>query len=206
MAEYEQQTGLLMVISAPSGAGKTTLCNALKERFPELKESISYTTRRPRGAEQDGVDYHFIAVERFQQMIAEGCFAEWARVHDNYYGTAIAALQQASQQGVDILLDIDCQGAKTLKDHNVEGLFVFVVPPDMQELQRRLEARGTDSEEVITRRLERAIDEIRESRWYDYIIINDDLEDAKEALSSIVIAARHRSHKVFGQISKKFDI
>lgn len=206
MAEYEQQTGILMVISAPSGAGKTTLCNALKERFPELRESVSYTTRRPRGAEQDGVDYHFVTVERFQQMIAEGCFAEWAKVHDNYYGTAIATLQQARQQGVDILLDIDCQGAKNLKDHGVEGLFVFVVPPDMQELQRRLETRGTDSDEVITIRMKRAVDEIRESRWYDYIIINDDLEDAKEALTSIMIAARHCSRKLFGQISKKFDI
>lgn len=194
------------MISAPSGAGKTTLCNALKERFPELRESISYTTRRPRGAEQDGVDYHFVTVERFQQMIAEGCFAEWAKVHDNYYGTAIATLQQARQQGVDILLDIDCQGAKTLKDHGVEGLFVFVVPPDMQELQRRLAARGTDSEEVIIKRLKRATDEIRESRWYDYIIINDNLEDAKAVLISIVVAARNCSHRLFGQISKKFDI
>ncbi len=170
-----QQEGLLIVISAPSGAGKTTLCNGLVSRFPALKESVSYTTRQPRPGEQDGVDYHFVSIERFKQMIAENGFAEWAEVHGNFYGTAIATLEQARIDGIDILLDIDCQGARILKDRGINGLFVFVLPPSMAELRRRLESRSSDAREVIERRIERATEEIREARWYDYIVVNDRL-------------------------------
>lgn len=201
-----QQEGLLIVISAPSGAGKTTLCNGLVSRFPALKESISYTTRQPRPGEQDGVDYHFVSVERFKQMIAENGFAEWAEVHGNYYGTAIATLEQARLDGVDILLDIDCQGARILKDRGISGLFVFVLPPSMAELRRRLESRSSDAKEVIERRITRATEEIREARWYDYIVVNDRLDEAHEALASIVTAARQTTGRMLGQVSKMFDI
>jgi len=201
-----QQEGLLIVISAPSGAGKTTLCNALVSRFPALKESISYTTRQPRQGEQDGVDYHFVSVERFKQMIAENGFAEWAEVHGNFYGTAIATLEQARIDGIDILLDIDCQGARILKDRGINGLFVFVLPPSMTELRRRLESRSSDAKEVIERRIARATEEIREARWYDYIVVNDRLDEAHEALSSIVTAARQTTGRMLGQVSKMFDI
>lgn len=201
-----QQEGLLIVISAPSGAGKTTLCNALVSRFPALQESISYTTRQPRAGEQDGVDYHFVSVERFKQMIAEDGFAEWAEVHGNYYGTAIAMLEQARLDGVDILLDIDCQGARILKDRGINGLFVFVLPPSMAELRRRLESRSSDAKEVIERRIERATEEIREARWYDYIVVNDRLDEAHEALASIVTAARQTTGRMLVQVSKMFDI
>ncbi len=201
-----QQEGLLIVISAPSGAGKTTLCNALVSRFPALQESISYTTRQPRAGEQDGVDYHFVSVERFKQMIAEDGFAEWAEVHGNYYGTAIATLEQARLDGVDILLDIDCQGARILKDRGINGLFVFVLPPSMAELRRRLESRSSDAKEVIERRIARATEEIREARWYDYIVVNDQLDEAHEALASIVTAARQTTGRMLGQVSKMFDI
>jgi len=201
-----QQEGLLIVISAPSGAGKTTLCNALVSRFPALKESISYTTRQPRQGEQDGVDYHFVSVDRFKQMIAEDGFAEWAEVHGNFYGTAIATLEQARVDGIDILLDIDCQGARILKDRGINGLFVFVLPPSMAELRRRLESRSSDAKEVIERRIARATEEIREARWYDYIVVNDRLDEAHEALASIVTAARQTTGRMLGQVSKMFDI
>lgn len=201
-----QREGLLIVISAPSGAGKTTLCNGLVNRFPALKESISYTTRAPREGEQDGVDYHFVSVERFQQMIAESAFAEWAEVHGNFYGTAIATLEQARIDGIDILLDIDCQGAKTLKNRGINGVFVFVLPPSMAELRRRLESRSSDAQEVIERRITRAAEEIKEARWYDYILVNDRLEDAQQGLAAIVMAARHTTGRMLGQVSKMFDI
>jgi guanylate kinase len=198
--------GILIVISAPSGAGKTTLCNGLVNRFPALKESVSYTTRLPRPGEQDGVDYHFVPVERFKQMVTEHAFAEWAEVHGNLYGTAIATLEQARKDGIDILLDIDCQGARILKDRNVNGIFVFVMPPSMTELRRRLESRSSDAAEVIERRIVRAAEEIREARWYDYIVVNDNLEDAQEGLAAIVTAARHTTGRMFGQVSKMFDL
>lgn len=201
-----QREGLLIVISAPSGAGKTTLCNGLVSRFPALKESVSYTTRLPRPGEQDGVDYHFVSVTCFKQMVAENGFAEWAEVHGNFYGTAIATLEQAQKDGIDILLDIDCQGARILKDRNVDGIFVFVMPPSMKELRRRLESRSSDAAEVIERRIVRAAEEIRESRWYDYIVVNDRLEEAQEGLAAIVTAARHATGRMLGQVSKMFDI
>ena len=201
-----QPEGLLIVISAPSGAGKTTLCNGLVNRFPALKESISFTTRAPREGEQDGVDYHFVSVERFQQMITENAFAEWAEVHGNFYGTAIATLEQARIDGIDILLDIDCQGAKTLKNRGINGVFVFVLPPSMAELRRRLESRSSDAQEVIERRIVRAAEEIKEARWYDYILVNDHLEDAQQGLAAIVMAARHTTGRMLGQVSKMFDI
>ncbi len=201
-----QPEGLLIVISAPSGAGKTTLCNGLVNRFPALKESISYTTRAPREGEQDGVDYRFVSVERFQQMIAESAFAEWAEVHGNFYGTAIATLEEARRDGVDILLDIDCQGARALKDRGINGVFVFVLPPSMAELRRRLESRSSDAQEVIERRIARAAEEIKEARWYDYILVNDHLEDAQQGLAAIVMAARHTTGRMLGQVSKMFDI
>lgn len=198
--------GLLIVISAPSGAGKTTLCRSLTERFPAIKESISYTTRKPRAGEVDGADYHFVTEDRFRGMIAEEAFAEWAEVHGNLYGTAISTLEDARKQGIDILLDIDIQGAKTLKDRGVAGVFVFVLPPDMQELRRRLESRSSDAPDVIERRIRRAAEEIREARWYDYILINDRLDEAQEALASIVDAARHTTGRMLGPVSKMFDI
>jgi len=201
-----QREGLLIVISAPSGAGKTTLCNGLVSRFPALKESVSYTTRSPRPGEQDGVDYHFVSVDYFKQMVAEDGFAEWAEVHGNFYGTAIDSLEQARQDGVDILLDIDYQGARILRDRNINGVFVFVLPPSLAELRRRLESRSSDAVDVIERRIVRATEEIREACWYDYIVVNDQLEEAQEALAAIVTAARQATARMLWQVSKMFDI
>lgn len=201
-----QPEGLLIVISAPSGAGKTTLCRGLTQRFPALQESISYTTRQPRDGEVNGVDYHFVSEALFRQMVSEHAFIEWAEVHGNLYGTALATIEDARRNGVDILLDIDCQGAKSLKQRGIEGVFVFVVPPSMAELRRRLESRSSDAREVIERRITRAAEEIQEARWYDYIVVNDRLEEAQELLAAIVTAARATTGRMLQQVGKMFDI
>lgn len=195
-----------MIISAPSGAGKTTLCRKLRRRFPNMRESISYTTRLPRPGEVDGQDYNFVSRETFQTMVSEDAFAEWAEVHGNLYGTALKTLEDARKNGVDLLLDIDCQGALTLKERFEGGVYVFILPPSMKELRRRLESRCSDEQEVIERRIRRAATEIREARWYDYLIINDRIEDAFEELAAIVLAQSRRTFRMLGRVAKLFDI
>jgi guanylate kinase len=198
--------GIILIISAPSGAGKTTLCHELLKRFPTMKESVSYTTRPPREGEVHGVDYYFVRREEFQQMIDSDAFAEWAEVHGNLYGTALATIDDARKSGVVLVLDIDCQGARRLKEQIERCIYVFILPPSMEELRRRLESRSSDAQEVIDRRIERAAGEIREARWYDYIIINDNFEAAFEELSSIVVAQSRRTFRMLGQVAKLFDI
>jgi len=198
--------GIILIISAPSGAGKTTLCRALMERFPSMKESVSYTTRAPRAGEVHGSDYFFISRGEFQEMIDADAFAEWAEVHGNLYGTALATIDEARKNGVDLVLDIDCQGARRLKEQIERCIYVFILPPSMEELRRRLEGRSADAQEVIDRRIECAAGEIREARWYDYIIVNDKFETAFEELSSIVVAQSRRTFRMLGQVAKLFDI
>src|SRR6185369_584655 len=171
-----KREGLIMIISAPSGAGKTTLCRELLKRFPTMRESISYTTRQPRNGEVEGEDYFFVSREEFQRMIAGDAFAEWAEVHGNLYGTALKTLEEARRNGNDLVLDIDCQGARQLKEQFGGGSYIFILPPSMTELRRRLESRSSDAAEVIDLRIRRAAEEIKEARWYDYIIINDRFE------------------------------
>ena len=165
--------GLLYVISAPSGAGKTSICRSILTLFPKLRQSISYTTRAMRSGEQEGRDYHFVSKETFEKMVAAGEFAEWAEVHGNCYGTARKTLTSASEAGADVLLDIDFQGADQLRKSGLDGVFLFVLPPNMEELLSRLESRNTDDEETITRRMTNAIVEISESVKFDYIVVND---------------------------------
>ncbi|MBT1071083.1 guanylate kinase [Pelotalea chapellei] len=201
-----KREGLIMIISAPSGAGKTTLCRELRQRYPHLRESISYTTRTPRAGEVDGEDYFFVSRDQFQAMVAEDAFAEWAEVHGNLYGTSLATLEDARRNGIDLLLDIDCQGAVKLKECLDGGVFVFILPPNMVELRRRLESRSSDAQEVIERRITRAAEEIKEARWYDYIIINDRIEQAIEELSAIVLAHSRKTFRMMEQVAKLFDI
>jgi guanylate kinase len=198
--------GIILIISAPSGAGKTTLCRALLERFPTMKESVSYTTRTPRSGEVYGEDYFFVSREEFQRMVESDLFAEWAEVHGNLYGTALTTIDEARKSGVDLVLDIDCQGARRLKEQIERCVYIFILPPSMEELRRRLENRSSDAQEVIDRRIECAAGEIREARWYDYIIINDNFETAFEELSSIVVAHSRRTFRMLGQVAKLFDI
>ena len=201
-----KREGIILIISAPSGAGKTTLCHDLLKRFPNMRESISYTTRTPRNGEVNGVDYYFVSTEEFQRMVTEEAFAEWAEVHGNMYGTALSTLEAARINGIDLVLDIDCQGARRLKEQIERCVYVFILPPSMAELRRRLEGRSSDSQDVINLRIERAAGEIREARWYDYIIINDSFETAREELSSIVVAHSRKTFRMLDQVAKLFDI
>lgn len=187
-----KRTGTLIVISAPSGAGKTTLCQKLLELMPDVRMSVSFTTRQPRSGEVDGVHYSFITKERFQTMIAEDAFVEWAEVHGNYYGTSRRQIEEICAAGKDVILDIDVQGASQIRQSYPDSVHVFVLPPSQKALQERLVGRGSDSSEVIARRLQKARDEIREYRLYNYVIINDLLDVALQELLSIVRAERAR--------------
>ena len=178
--------GNIFVISAPSGAGKTSLCKELIDFFPALRHSVSFTTRSIRAGEVDGKDYHFVGQDKFDQMVASGAFAEWALVHGNNYGTSLRTLQQAIDSGSDILLEIDCQGAMQLKNHQVNAIFVFIMPPSLDELRRRLVGRDTDSDDVIEKRIVNASDEINEATWYDHVVINDKFDLALDQLKLIV--------------------
>ncbi len=201
-----KREGLILILSAPSGAGKTSLCRELFKTFPDMKESVSYTTRAPRQGEVEGEAYHFVTNEVFESMVAEDAFAEWAEVHGNRYGTALRTLEDARKNGVDLVLDIDCQGALRLKEQFDGGVYVFILPPNMEELRRRLEHRSSDAQEVIERRIARAADEIREARWYDYIIFNDDFDVACRELAAIVIAHRRKTFRMMEKVGKLFDI
>jgi len=205
LSKEDQREGVLFVVSAPSGAGKTSLCRELIDSFPEIRQSVSFTTRAMRAGERDGVDYHFVDLPTFERMIDNNQFAEWAQVHGNLYGTALETLKQAAEQGIDLLLDIDYQGAAQLKKNCRHGVFIFVLPPDLVELERRLRSRGTDADEVIKRRLMVAREEISQAVCYDYLVVNDHLEIAVNKLKSIVVAERcrsDRSGKLLQQIVK----
>jgi guanylate kinase len=181
---------LICIISAPSGSGKSTLVNELLKLVPNLDFSISYTTRPPRGSEQNGKQYHFVSREEFEQMILRNEFLEHANVFGNYYGTARRFLQEAGQKGHDLLLDIDVQGAEQIKQKLTDGVSIFVLPPDRKTLEWRLRKRSEDAEDVIGRRLVTATREIGNYDKYDYILINDDLEESIESLQAIVLAER----------------
>ena len=185
--------GTALVLSAPSGAGKTTLVKKLLEEFPNFGFSISCTTRPPRPNEVDGRDYHFLTREQFEEQRAQGHFAEWANVHGNCYGTPLAPLDTLFSQGRDVLLDVDVQGAAQLKNTLPQASFVFILPPSMQELERRLRSRGTDSEEAIVKRLHNAHEELACARWFDALILNDDLDAAYDQLRSLYLAATCRT-------------
>ena len=181
--------GIALVISAPSGAGKTTLVQRLLREFPQFGYSISCTTRQPRQGEVDGKDYIFLSREEFEQRRAQGYFAEWAEVHGNLYGTPLAPVKDSLQRGQDVLFDIDVQGAAQLKLSLAEAVFIFILPPSMTELERRLRSRALDDEATIERRMANARQEMLESRWYDALVINDDLDTAYDALRSVFVAA-----------------
>jgi guanylate kinase len=189
--------GLLLVLSAPSGAGKTTLARRLEREFPKAEFSISYTTRERRGQEQNGIDYHFVDSNTFLQMVNRGEFIEWANVYDNYYGTSRAIVDRVfSTRGIAVF-DIDVKGGRAIQARFPEAVLVFILPPSMEELERRLRGRGTDSEEIIARRLLAARSEIEKGiEAYDYLVINDSLERAFDELRSIVVAEQARRGRV----------
>ncbi|MGA9392566.1 MAG: guanylate kinase [Candidatus Sulfotelmatobacter sp.] len=182
---------LVYIISAPSGSGKSTLVNELLKKVTDLEFSISYTTRAPRGSEINGRQYYFVSREEFEKMIAEDAFLEYAQVFgEDYYGTARCFLQQAERQGRDLLLDIDVQGAKQIQDKLPDAVSIFILPPDRKTLEERLRKRSEDSAEVIERRLETATREIENYPRYNYILVNDQLEDSIKLLRAVVRGER----------------
>ena len=201
-----KREGVLYVISAPSGTGKTTLCKEIIDIFPNLRHSVSYTTRPPRTGEVHGRDYFFVGTDEFTRMVEAGEFAEWAEVHGNLYGTSLATLQENRTKGIDLILDIDCQGARQLKGCFRGGVYIFILPPSIEELRRRLNGRSSDSDEVIERRISNASGEIKEARWYDYIIVNDKFNEALEQLKSVLIAEQCRTDRLIQGLAKTFEI
>ncbi|MGN6322587.1 MAG: guanylate kinase [Dyella sp.] len=185
--------GTLFIVAAPSGAGKSTLVNALLEREPDISLSISHTTRPPRRGEQYGRHYYFVERAEFEREVAEGIFLEHAEVHGNFYGTSRTTVQNLLQQGRDVLLEIDWQGAAQIRKAKPDCVSVFILPPSRAELERRLRGRGSDSEDVIERRLGNSRGEIAHAHEFDYIIVNDRFEDALQSLQAIVRAVRQRS-------------
>ncbi len=198
--------GILYVISAPSGAGKTSICRKILTLFPHLRQSISYTTRAQRAGEQEGRDYHFVSRQVFDQMAADGAFAEWAEVHGNCYGTACATLEKACDAGADILLEIDIQGAQQLRSCGLDGVFIFILPPGMSELRKRLESRNTDDDKVIARRMANAAGEIAEAINFDYLVVNDVLNQAVEKIRAIMIAETARTERVINALPEEFGL
>ena len=197
-------TGRLFVISAPSGAGKTTIVEALRQRFKDLAYSISHTTRLPRRGEVDGKDYHFLTRAAFKEMVAGKCFVEWAEVYGNLYGTNFSTLEKKISSGSDILLDLDIQGGENIRNHFKNSVLIFLLPPSLKTLENRLKKRGTDSEEVIDRRMGEAVSDIRNCSWYDYLIINDDLETAIRETVSIILSERCRTERRLPDIQRRF--
>jgi guanylate kinase len=189
--------GILLVLSAPSGAGKTTLARRLEQAFPAAQFSVSYTTRSPRGSEREGVDYHFVEPKRFEAMIHKGEFVEWAEVYGQFYGSGKELALAAQQPGGFAVYDIDVQGGQAIKRKFPSAVLIFVLPPSMEELERRLRSRATDSDDVIARRMLAARAEIeRGTQTYDYLIINDDLERAFSQVKAIVFAEQSKRGRV----------
>ncbi|MDA8351712.1 MAG: guanylate kinase [Firmicutes bacterium] len=189
--------GLLIVLSGPSGAGKGTVCSALRRQAPEVVYSVSATTRQPREGEVDGINYFFKSKEEFNRMIEEGELLEWARYVDNYYGTPRRFVEDRLAEGKNVLLEIEVQGARQVKEHFPEGVFIFLLPPSMKELYARIRGRGTESEEVVEDRMTAARKELDQVHQYDYVVVNDEVAKACQRIRSIMMAEQSRRERIF---------
>ena len=184
--------GFAIIISAPSGTGKTTICNSLREIVPSLKFTISHTTRKIREGEVDGIDYIFISKKEFENKIKNNDFLEWAQVHGNYYGTSLESADATINKGYDTLLEIDIQGVKSLRKMNYKGTYIIIFPPSVKELETRLRKRGSDLEDDIIKRVETGKKEIKEYKMYDYIVTNHIVEDTVNNIISILQAEKFK--------------
>ena len=196
--------GNLFVVSGPSGAGKGTVCSAFMKKHPECMLSVSATTRNPRPGEKEGINYFFLTEEEFKGKIKNDGFLEYAVFCDNYYGTPKDAVIDAINKGKDVILEIEVQGAMQVRAHYPEAAFVFVVPPSMEVLEERLRGRGTESDEVIRDRLARAKEEFKLVDKYNYVLLNDNVEDAIERLNSIILAEKCRMERNYAEVKKEF--
>jgi guanylate kinase len=192
--------GLFIVVSAPSGAGKSTICQGLMRAFPEIKFSVSYTSRPPRPNEVNGKDYYFISREKFQEKIDQGEFIEWVENYGHLYGSSRKLMEEFVKDGGDLLLDIEPRGTKKVKQEIKGGVYVFVLPPSRSELLKRLEKRGHETDEDIQKRFAQAESELKEISWYDYVIFNKDLENAIKQLISIYIAEKCKRKRLRKEI------
>jgi guanylate kinase len=192
--------GILFIVSGPSGSGKTTLVKEVIQKVANVKFSVSCTTRKKRPGEVEGVDYRFVSEDEFQDMAKNGRFAEWAVVHGKHYGTPAAELEQAKKSGIDLLLDIDVQGARSVRNKYSSGVYIFVTPSSLDALRERLVKRMSDDMSEIKKRLDDAKGEMEEAKFYDYIIINDSLDEAIRNLTAIILAERCRKDRVLGQL------
>lgn len=199
-------TGILFIVSAPSGAGKTSLLKALVDQHGELNVSVSHTTRAPRPGEVDGVHYHFVDVATFERMVTAGEFLEHARVFDNYYGTSAASVRHELEKGCDVVLEIDWQGARQVRQGFADAVSIFVLPPSVDELRRRLSVRGQDSAEVVERRMRDALNELSHFNEYDYIVINDRFEKALGELRCIMHAERLKCARQQASCGARFSL
>jgi len=193
--------GMYIVVSAPSGTGKTSILREVLKTCPNMLFSVSYTTRAPRQGEEDGKDYYFVSEEAFRNSISRGEFAEWEENYGCLYGTSTKTMKTFLEKGFDLILDLDSRGAKTLKKNYPGGVLVFILPPSIGELKKRLKRRGFESEQTVNKRMDKAIDEIGEIIWYDYVIINDKIETAIDVLRSIYVAEKSRRERLVNKIN-----
>ena len=196
--------GLLLVVSGPSGAGKGTICKALLNKNDQIKLSVSATTRKPRNGEVHGVNYFFIEKEEFTKMIENGEFLEYAQIYDNFYGTPKAAIIECLEKGQDVILEIEMQGARQIKEVYPEGVFIFVLPPSLEELKSRIVGRGTETQEEIEKRFSCAFEEINQIVNYDYFIVNEDIEKSVSDVEAIICAEKNKVTRYKNDIIDKF--
>ena len=199
-----KRKGLLLVVSGPSGAGKGTICKALLNKNDQIKLSVSATTRKPRNGEVDGVNYFFIEKDKFTTMIENGEFLEYAQIYDNFYGTPKAAIMECLEKGQDVILEIEMQGARQIKDVCPDGVFIFVLPPSLEELKNRIVGRGTETAEEIEKRFSCAFDEINRIVDYDYFIVNDNVEKSVKQVESIILSEKNKVIRYKDSIITKF--
>jgi guanylate kinase len=195
----------LIVVSAPSGAGKSTAVTRTLAGLSGIRFSVSHTTRPARPGERDGREYHFVDPEAFEALVARGSFLEWAEVHGHRYGTCESEVEAARRDGVDLLLDLDVQGAAQVRARVADAVTVFILPPSYTDLERRLRGRGKDDDAAIARRLHAAREELRQYRHYDYAVVNDDLDGCVEALRSVILAARCRRSRMEGPAQRVLE-
>ena len=198
--------GRIFVVSGPSGSGKSTLIREVRQKVADLGYSVSHTSRPPRGQEKNGVEYHFVSRESFQEMIDKGEFVEWAEVYRDLYGTSVSSLRSQITIGLDVIMDIDVQGGRNIKDHFKDAILIYVLPPSLEILEKRLRARGTDDEKAIRTRLKKAGKEIKNCVSYDYLVFNDQLDQAVEEMKSILIAERCRKSVRLAKAQTLFNL
>lgn len=198
--------GRIFVVSGPSGSGKSTLIRGVRQKVPDLGYSISHTSRAPRGQEKNGVEYHFVSKESFRKMIENGEFVEWAEVYQDLYGTSVSSLKSQITLGLDVIMDIDVQGARNIKEHFRDAVLIYVLPPSLEILEKRLRERRTDDKKAIRTRLEKAAKEIKNCVSYDYLVFNDNLDQAVEELKSILIAERCRKSVRLSKAQTLFNL